>query len=174
MVRHAAAMFACAVLVATAAAEPDPGPQAWPERIANVSAAEFWRQVEEGGLLPKQKYESFFRSLPDDAGRDPPDRAGVLAALEAALAAGDLRDGPHVEMLDYDDRAADWHATERARLVRAGLTPAFVEGQIAAVARVNGLTLITDNIKDFSNFAELRVESWLAPQRRPSARRRRA
>ena len=95
-------MFACAVLVATAAAEPGPGPQAWPERIANVSAAEFWRQVEEGGLLPKQKYESFFRSLPDDAGRDPPGRAGVLAALEAALAAGDLRDGPHVEMLDYE------------------------------------------------------------------------
>ena len=81
---------------------------------------------------------------------------------------------PSFEMLDYDDRAADWHATERARLVRAGLTPAFVEGQIAAVARVNGLTLITDNIKDFSKFAELRVESWLAPQRRPSARRRRA
>jgi hypothetical protein len=102
MVRHAAVMFACAVLVATAAAEPGPGLQAWPERIANVSAAEFWKQVEEGGLLPKQKYESFFRSLPDDAGRDPPGRAGVLAALEAALAAGDLRDGPHVEMLDYE------------------------------------------------------------------------
>lgn len=102
MVRPAAVMFACAVLVATAAAEPGPGPQAWPERIANVSAAEFWRQVEEGGLLPKQKYESFFRSLPDDAGRGAPGRAGVLAALEAALAAGDLRDGPHVEMLDYE------------------------------------------------------------------------
>jgi hypothetical protein len=102
MVRHAAAIAACAVLLATAAAEPGPGPQAWPERIANVSAAEFWKQVEDGGLLPKRKYESFWRSLPADAGRDARGRAGVLAALEAALAAGDLRDGPHVEMLDYE------------------------------------------------------------------------
>jgi len=89
-------------LAMTARGEPPPGPQAWPERIANVSAAEFWKQVEEKGLLPKRKYESFFRSLPADAGRDVPGRAGVLAALEAALAAGDLRDGPHVEMLDYE------------------------------------------------------------------------
>jgi hypothetical protein len=67
MVRHAAAIAACAVLLATAAADPGPGPQAWPERIANVSAAEFWKQVEDGGLLPKRKYESFWRSLPSRA-----------------------------------------------------------------------------------------------------------
>ncbi|MFM7291615.1 MAG: hypothetical protein ACKO6B_10315, partial [Planctomycetia bacterium] len=41
-----------------ARAEPSAGPQAWPERIANVSAAEFWKQVEEKGLLPQRKYES--------------------------------------------------------------------------------------------------------------------
>jgi hypothetical protein len=108
MVRSGAAMLAAAVLAAaallaaSAGAEPEPGPQAWPERIANVSAAEFWKQVEEGGLLPKRRHASFFRPLPDDAGRDAPGRAGVLAALEAALAAGDLRDGPHVELLDYE------------------------------------------------------------------------
>lgn len=86
----------------SAAAEPGPGPQRWPERIANVSAAEFWRHVEEGGLLPTRRYDSFWRRLPADAGRDAPGRDGVLAALAAALAAGDLRDGPHVEMLDYE------------------------------------------------------------------------
>jgi hypothetical protein len=102
MIRPVAVLCACAVALATAGAEPGPGPQAWPERIANVSAAEFWKQVEDGGLLPKRKYESFWRSLPADAGRDAQGRAGVLAALEAALAAGDLRDGPHVEMLDYE------------------------------------------------------------------------
>jgi len=102
MDRFGGAMLAWVVLGATASAEPGPGPQVWPERIANVSAAEFWKQIEEGGLLPKRKYDSFFRSLPADAGRQAPGRAGVLAALDAALAAGDLRDGPHVDMLDYE------------------------------------------------------------------------
>lgn len=69
---------------------------------------------------------------------------------------------PSFAVLDYDDRAAVWHATERARLVRAGLTPAFVDGQIAAIAVVNGLTLVTDNLDDFAHFKGLRVENWLA------------
>lgn len=84
------------------AQEPGPGGQAWPERIANVSAAAFWKELEAGGLLPKRSYPSFWRPLPADAGRDLPGRAGVLAALEAARAAGDLRDGPHVDVLDYE------------------------------------------------------------------------
>ena len=37
-------------------------------------------------------------------------------------------------VLAYDERAAEWHARERARLVSAGKTPAFVDGQIAAIA----------------------------------------
>jgi tRNA(fMet)-specific endonuclease VapC len=31
-------------------------------------------------------------------------------------------------VLAYDERAAEWHARERARLVSAGKTPAFVDG----------------------------------------------
>lgn len=109
--RHVLAQVLAAAAVVSAAlaagrtapaAEPGPGRQAWPERIANVSAAEFWRQVEEGGLLPQRRHESFWRTLPADVGRDAPGRDGVRAALSAALAAGDLRDGPHVEMLDYE------------------------------------------------------------------------
>ena len=84
------------------AQEPGPGSQVWPERIANVSAAAFWRELEAGGLMPKRSYASFWRPLPDAVGRDLPGRAGVLAALDAARAAGDLRDGPHVEVLDYE------------------------------------------------------------------------
>jgi len=103
----AAACAAIPLVFATAgppptAAEPGPGPQRWPERIANVSTAEFWKQIEEGGLLPTRTYDSFWRPLPAEAGRDTPGRAGALAALDAALGAGDLRDGPHVEMLDYE------------------------------------------------------------------------
>ncbi|MDE0050881.1 MAG: type II toxin-antitoxin system VapC family toxin [Rhodospirillales bacterium] len=63
-------------------------------------------------------------------------------------------------VLDYDLEAADWHARERARLVAAGKTPPFVDGQIAAIARVNDLTLVTSNLDDFREFGELKVQSW--------------
>ena len=63
-------------------------------------------------------------------------------------------------VLDYDREAADWHARERARLVAAGKTPPFVDSQIAAIACVNGLTLITSNIDDFREFGDLKVQSW--------------
>ena len=64
-------------------------------------------------------------------------------------------------VLDYDREAADWHARERARLVAAGKTPPFVDSQIAAIASVNGLTLVTSNIDDFREFEELKVQSWV-------------
>lgn len=63
-------------------------------------------------------------------------------------------------VLPYDDRAAIWHASERARLIAQGKTPAFADGQIAAIAVVNQLTLVTNNISDFAGFAELQVEDW--------------
>ena len=64
-------------------------------------------------------------------------------------------------VLDYDRKAADWHALERARLSAAGKTPPFADGQIAAIAHVNGLTLVTANTNDFRRFKGLRVRSWL-------------
>lgn len=63
-------------------------------------------------------------------------------------------------VLDYDKEAADWHALERVRLGADGRTPPFVDGQIAAIAYVNDLTLITSNVRDFAGFRELRVQSW--------------
>jgi hypothetical protein len=102
MTRSSGFVAAVVVLAMTARAEPLPGPRAWPDRIADVSAAEFWKQVEEDGLLPKRKYESFFRTLPADAGGDLQGRDAAIAVLDAALALGDLRDGPHVELLDYE------------------------------------------------------------------------
>ena len=43
-----------------------------------------------------------------------------------------------IPVLEYDQRAADWHALERARLSAAGRTPPFVDGQIAAIASSAG------------------------------------
>ena len=64
-------------------------------------------------------------------------------------------------VLDYGKGAADWHARERARLSRSGRTPPFVDGQIAAIAHVNDLVLVTSNLDDFQFFDGLRVESWM-------------
>lgn len=64
----------------------------------------------------------------------------------------------------YDETAAHWHARERARLARAGLTPSFVDGQIAAVARVNGLILVTRNRRHFESFADLEIQTWGEPR----------
>lgn len=63
-------------------------------------------------------------------------------------------------ILPYDERAAKWHAEERARLTGLGKTPSYVDGQIAAIAKVNGLVLVTRNIADFDMFSDLKVKNW--------------
>ncbi len=67
---------------------------------------------------------------------------------------------PTIPTLPYDERAASWHADERVRLERLGKTPPFVDGQIAAVALTNGLTVVTANPKDFRPFKGLLVLNW--------------
>ena len=63
-------------------------------------------------------------------------------------------------VLPYDREAASWHAGERARLTSRGRMPSHVDGQIAAIAMVNDLTVVTRNTADFADFADLRVENW--------------
>jgi tRNA(fMet)-specific endonuclease VapC len=63
-------------------------------------------------------------------------------------------------VLPYDERAAEWHASVRARLVAAGKTPGFADGQIAAVAVTNALTLVTLNVVDYGEFTELSLADW--------------
>ena len=72
-------------------------------------------------------------------------------------------------ILPYDEAAASFHASERARLERRGKTPAFVDrhwrspsaidGQIASIAAVRDLTLVTMNVEHFEPF-DVRVERW--------------
>ncbi len=64
------------------------------------------------------------------------------------------------DRLPYDEAAAEWHAEERGRLQRVGKTAPFADGQIASIAAVNNLTLVTLNRADFANFKGLRIKSW--------------
>ena len=67
---------------------------------------------------------------------------------------------PAIPILAYDQPAAEWHARERARLVSRGETPSFAEGQIAAIAHVHDLTVVTFNEADFRRFEGLQVTRW--------------
>jgi len=63
-------------------------------------------------------------------------------------------------ILPYDEAAAAWHGHERARLEALGRPAPFVDGQIAAIAHVNDLVLVTLNARDFGRFNEIAVEDW--------------
>ena len=63
-------------------------------------------------------------------------------------------------VLAYDERAAHWHGQERARLEKLGRPAPYVDGQIAAIAIVNDLVLVTANVKDFARFKGVEVENW--------------
>jgi tRNA(fMet)-specific endonuclease VapC len=63
-------------------------------------------------------------------------------------------------ILPYDDVAATWHGLERARLETLGRPAPYVDGQIAAIAHVHRLVLVTANTRDFVRFKDLEVEDW--------------
>lgn len=80
-------------------------------------------------------------------------RSAIEAYLEEAVRGA-------LPILPYDEAAASWHAHERARLGKRGRTPSAADGQIASIARVNDLVLVTGNLKDFRRFEALEVENW--------------
>jgi tRNA(fMet)-specific endonuclease VapC len=80
-------------------------------------------------------------------------RRVLEAYLEEAVRAA-------LPILPYDEAAADWHGRERARLTRRGSAPPSADGQIAAIAAVNDLVLVTSNLRDFRRFQGLRLEDW--------------
>lgn len=65
-----------------------------------------------------------------------------------------------IPIFPYDTEAARWHAVERARLSAVGITPSFADGQIAAVAAIHRLTVVTRNTPDFEAFQGVNVVNW--------------
>jgi tRNA(fMet)-specific endonuclease VapC len=63
-------------------------------------------------------------------------------------------------LFDYNLKAAQYHAQERARLSKVGKSPAFIDGQIASIAVTNDLFLVTNNVADFQYFDGLMIENW--------------
>ena len=88
-----------------------------------------------------------------------PRRAQDAAALAAFL--------PYVEVLDFPDDAASHYAEIRADLKKRGLPIGANDLFIAAHARSQGLTLVTNNTAEFGRVKGLRVENWTVPGRRP-------
>lgn len=88
------------------------------------------------------------RRLPDS-----PKRRAITQYIEEVLAVS-------LPILPYDQAAATWHGQQRARLEQLGQPAPFVDGQIAAIAASNHLTLVTRNVADFKRFDGLAIENW--------------
>ncbi len=69
---------------------------------------------------------------------------------------------PTLPILPYDEPAAAWHAEVRAQRERLGRPLAFADGQIAAIAHVHGLVVVTANVADFDGLEGVTVENWIA------------
>ncbi|MBC8099218.1 MAG: type II toxin-antitoxin system VapC family toxin [Armatimonadetes bacterium] len=64
--------------------------------------------------------------------------------------------------LPFDDVTADYYGMIRAMLERRGTPISHPDLQIAAIALVHDLILVTHNTKEFSRVDGLRLEDWEA------------
>ena len=65
-------------------------------------------------------------------------------------------------VLPFDEAAALWLGAERARLAALGRPAPRTDGEIAAVAVSQGLTLVTRNQRDFEVYTGLTAINWHA------------
>lgn len=68
--------------------------------------------------------------------------------------------GNGLMILPYEQTAAEWFAQQRAILKAQGKMAAYADGEIAAVAAVNNLILVTRNIDDFHSYENLLLDNW--------------
>ncbi|MFZ0806937.1 MAG: PIN domain-containing protein, partial [Candidatus Sulfotelmatobacter sp.] len=69
----------------------------------------------------------------------------------------------YVEVLDFPDEASLHYARIRADLKKSGAMIGANDLFIAAHARALGLTLVTNNTKEFRRVRNLVVENWTIP-----------
>ena len=63
-------------------------------------------------------------------------------------------------IMPYDTTAAKIHAEIRIEAQKSGQTLPFADGQIAAIAMSQGLSLVTRNTKDFEAIVGIRLINW--------------
>ncbi|PYC27048.1 type II toxin-antitoxin system tRNA(fMet)-specific endonuclease VapC [Pseudomonas mosselii] len=66
-----------------------------------------------------------------------------------------------LDVLDYDIQGAAHTAQLRAELAKAGTPIGPYHRMIAGHARARGLTLVTNNLREFQRVPGLRVEDWV-------------
>lgn len=67
---------------------------------------------------------------------------------------------PSLPIIGFEEGAARWQAEQRARLRQEGRPPSYPDSQVAAIAAVNDLVLVTRNADDFADFQGIRIENW--------------
>jgi tRNA(fMet)-specific endonuclease VapC len=76
-----------------------------------------------------------------------------LAILEQFVA--------RLDVLSFGDRAATHYGQLRAELERAGHPVGIHDMMIGGHARSEGLTLVSNNLREFQRMAGLRLENWV-------------
>jgi tRNA(fMet)-specific endonuclease VapC len=66
-----------------------------------------------------------------------------------------------VEVLEYGSKAASHYGEIRANLERNGTPIGVNDLHIAGHARCEGLTLVTNNLREFERVEALRLENWV-------------
>jgi len=67
---------------------------------------------------------------------------------------------PQIPILPYTQEVAHLHGELQAQLTLSGKTMPIIDGQIAAIAQINQLILVTRNIDDFIHCPKLEIENW--------------
>ena len=66
----------------------------------------------------------------------------------------------NIAIMDFDDAAAEEYGKIRAELERRGTPIGPLDTMIAAHAKALGLTVVTNNVKEFSRVEELEISNW--------------
>ncbi len=65
-----------------------------------------------------------------------------------------------LEVLPYGPKAAQHYGSIRSAPERRGQTIGVNDLHIAAHARIEGLTLVTNNLREFERVAALQLDNW--------------
>ena len=66
----------------------------------------------------------------------------------------------NIDIMDFDVNAADHYGKIRAALEKKGTPIGPLDMMIAGHAQSLGLTIVTNNVKEFSRVDNLKIENW--------------